>query len=609
MASPSRKSDPEAEARVARLITGDLRRHGLSLFLLSGAINLLALTGSFYMLQVYDRALTSGSLPTLAALSVLALGLFVFHGGFEILRHQLLLRIGARLDARLGPLAHRVSIDMPRFGFSTTEAAERGRDVDTLRGFFASPAPGALFDLPWVPVFLVFVYILHPVLGAVTLGGAIVMAGLAALTELRARKVSGQAQKALATRNALADSHARNSDLLVAMGATGPALRRFEAANGAHLRLQTRAADVVGTLGGISRMLRMVLQSALLGLGAYFVIKGQMSAGAIIAVSVASARALAPIDQSIAQWRGIIGARMAWRRLSDTLIALGQDDKKRLDLPLPTLSLKVDGLTVASPSTGRVLLSDVSFEAAAGQAIAFIGPSGGGKSTLVRALTGVWPALRGTVRLDGVDLSQWPTDRRGALLGYMPQEVNLMDGTVAENISRFDSTAEDRHVYEAANSARVHSMILGLPDGYQTEVGSMGIALSAGQRQRIALARAVCRNPFLVVLDEPNAALDAAGEQALNDTIQAIRARGGIAVIVAHRPSVLAAVDLVGVVQGGQLVAFGPKDQVLANRRGEIVAPGMVGGNAAGRPVGPGTPAEAPSQIRATGAATMRAAE
>lgn len=603
MASPNPKTDPETEAHVARLITGDMRRHGVSLFLLSGAINILALTGSFYMLQVYDRALTSGSLPTLAALSVLALGLFIFHGGFDILRHQLLLRIGARLDARLAPLAHRVAMDMPRFGFSTTEASERSRDVDTLRGFFASPAPSALFDLPWVPVFLVFVYILHPVLGAVTLGGAIVLACLAALTELRARKVSAQAQKAQAARNALADSQTRNSDLLVAMGPTGPALHRFEAANKTNLRLQTCAADVVGTLGGISRMLRMVLQSALLGLGAYFVIRGQMSAGAIIAVSVASARALAPIDQSIAQWRGIIGARMAWRRLSDTLIALGRDEQKRLDLPLPVKGMKAESLTVASPSTGRVLLSDVSFEVAAGQAVAFIGPSGGGKSTLVRALTGVWPALRGTVRLDGVELGQWPAERRGALIGYMPQEVTLMDGTITENISRFDTAAEDRHVYEAANSAKVHNMILALPEGYQTEVGSMGVALSAGQRQRIALARAVYGNPFMVVLDEPNAALDAAGEQALNETIQTICARGGIAVVVAHRPSVLAAVDMVGVVQSGQLVAFGPKDQVLGNRQGEIVPPGMVGGAGAVRP------ANAVPQGRSAGASAKRAAE
>ena len=578
MAHPMSSADPLAMRKARSLLNADLARYGWALFGISGLISVLALTGSFYMLQVYDRALTSGSVQTLAFLSILALALYMVQGGFDTIRSQVLVRIGARLDQRLAPLSHKVAIDMPRYGFSTTEALERGRTVDTLRNFLGSQAPSAIFDLPFVPVFLVFVYLLHPVLGAVTLGGAVVLALLTMLAEFKSRDLAKSAQRALVVRNTISESNTRNSESLIAMGATGRAVERFAAANRQHLDLQTRASDITGTMGAMSRVLRMLLQSGLLGLGAFFTIQGELSAGAIIAVSVASGRALAPIDQVIANWKGIVSARHAWTQLRDTLVALSAE-KTPVMLPSPTQSLRVENLTVASPANGRVLLSEVSFELNAGQALAIVGPSGGGKSTLLRALAGVWPVLRGSIRYDDVDLAQWDPSRMGEIIGYLPQEVGLFNGTVRENISRFDTNKDTDAVYKAAVAANVHKMIAGLPEGYDTEVGALGPALSAGQRQRIGLARALYQDPFVVLLDEPNASLDAVGERALNDTIKAIRARGGIAVIVAHRPSVLAAVDMVAAVHAGRLAAFGTKEEVLGNRDGKVVAPTTVAGS------------------------------
>ncbi len=555
-----------AEHRGNEMLRKEFKAIAVFLFWISGIINVLALTGSFYMLQIYDRALTSGSVPTLAALSVLVIGLYLFQGVFDIIRSQLLVRIGARFDRLLAPIAHRVSVDMPRFGFSTGEALERGRDVDTIRSFMGSQGPVALFDLPWVPLYILFVYFLHPVLGAMTLGGAIVLTLLTVWTELKSRKLASAAQQAHLTRNAIADSNARNADILKAMGFAGRAVARFNTANQDHLTLQTRASDVVGTFGAFSRVLRMVLQSALLGTGAYLTIQGQMSAGAIIAVSVAASRALAPIDMAIGNWKGVVAARQAFKRLRDTMVALAGMTKP-LDLPAPTQSLKVDKVTVAAPASGRVLLTEVAFELKAGQGLGVIGPSGGGKTTLVRALTGIWPALRGAIRLDDADLTQWDEEKIGEYVGYLPQDVALLDGTIVENITRLAPKRDARAIVAATKAAGVHEMIVRLPDGYDTQLGPMGTALSAGQRQRIGLARALYGDPFVVIMDEPNAFLDAEGEQALNLAIRQIRARGGIAVIVAHRPSILAEVDMVAVIQNGRMTAFGPKDEIVAGQR------------------------------------------
>ncbi|NTJ43913.1 type I secretion system permease/ATPase [Agrobacterium larrymoorei] len=531
-------------------------------FGLSGIINILALTGAFYMLQIYDRALASGSISTLVALSALAIGLYLFQGIFDILRSQILVRLGARLDTRLAPLAHKVVIDMPRYGYSTAEATERGRDVDTIRGFLASPGLIALFDLPWMPIYLIFVWLLHPLLGMLTVGGAVVLGLLTLCTELLTRRHAKEMLKSTVLRNSVIDSNARNSDIMHSMGITGRAVNRFERANRRHLETQTKTSDISGTFSGLSKVMRMMLQSAILGLGAYLTIKGELSAGSIIASSIVTARALAPVDQAIAQWKGMVSARKSHARLKETLNVIN-DDSSLLSLPAPKENLTVEGITTVAPHSGAVLLSDVSFELKAGQALALIGPSGGGKTTLARSILGIWPTLRGSVRIDGADLKQWPSSFFSEHVGYLPQDVCLMDGTIAENISRFSEAPEARTILNAARAAGIHDMIVRLPNGYQTELGPNGMSLSAGQRQRIGLARALYDNPFLVVLDEPNSNLDAEGEEALMKAVAGVRSRGGIVVIVAHRPSALQSVDMVGIVQNGKLVAFGPKDEVV----------------------------------------------
>lgn len=551
--------------RTSELLTKGFRGIFVFLFSMSGLINLLALTGSFYMMQVYDRAIPSQNVPTLLALSALAIGLYAFQGIFETIRSQILVRIGARLDKKLAPLAHRVTIDMPRYGFSTAEALERGRDVDTVRGFLGSQGPMALFDLPWMPIYLVFVYALHPYLGALVIAGAVALSLIAIITELTMRKLSKSTQQATIARNTVADSNTRNSEVLRAMGFTGRAVDRFVSANREHLALQTKSNDISGTLGAVSRILRMILQSATLGLGAYLTIKGQMSGGAIIAASITASRALAPVDMAIANWKNVIAARAAWTRLQETMIAL-DNEKRPIDLPGASNTFKVEKLTVAAPASGRVLLADVSFDLKAGQGLGIIGPSGGGKTTLVRAMTGIWPVLRGSVRIDDAELAQWPEETISSIVGYLPQDVALLEGTIAENIARLDPEADPQKVIEAAKLAGIHEMIVRLPEGYQTEVGSQGASLSAGQRQRVGLARALYGNPFIVIMDEPNSNLDTEGEKALTDAIKGVRARGGIAIIVAHRPSALAAVDLLAVVQQGKMVAYGPKDEILGNK-------------------------------------------
>jgi ATP-binding cassette subfamily C protein len=546
----------------AESLTRGFRGIFVFLFITSGVINILALTGSFYMLQIYDRALTSGSIPTLLGLSLLAVGLYPFQGLFDIIRSQVLVRVGARLDRKIAPMAHQVAIDMPRFGFSTAEALERGRDVDTLRGFLGSQGPVALFDLPWMPLYLIFVYMLHPYLGALTFTGAFVLSILTIVTELMTRRLAGATHQAAITRNAIADSNARNADILKAMGFAGRAVDRFRQANQEHLELQTRTNDISGTFGALSRVLRMVLQSAVLGLGAWLTIRGELSAGAIVAASVASARALAPVDLAIGNWKGVVAARTAFQRLKETVIALAGMDAPLL-LPAPVDSLKVEKITIAAPGSGRVLLSEVSFEIRAGQALGIIGPSGGGKTTLARAMTGIWPTLRGSIRLDDAELTQWTDSNLGQFIGYLPQDVALLDATVEENISRLEQQADPRAIVEAAQITGIHEMIVRMPDGYRTALGPQGASLSAGQRQRIGLARALYRNPFVVVMDEPNSNLDAEGEMALTQAIKSVRARGGIAVVIAHRPSALTAVDLVAVIQNGKMIAFGPKDEIM----------------------------------------------
>lgn len=539
------------------------RRILVAVLIMSAVVNLLALTGSFYMLQIYDRVLTSHSVETLVALSILAIGLYLCQGVLDVIRGQILIRMGTKLDKRLIPVAHNAAIRLPLFGASTTDAVQPIRDVEIMRGFLSGQGPIAILDLPWMPIYLVFVYALHPILGLVALGGVVVLVLLTLLTEVLTSGLSQKAVRAGMARMAIADGNARNADVLRAMGFGGRAQHRFEVANTTFLDLQARTSDISGGLSGISKIFRIVLQSAVLGLGAYLTLQGEVTAGAIIAASIATSRAVAPIELAIANWKGFIAARQAYQRLKKTLGAL-PDEGDPLQLPVPSRSLAVDGISVPVPGTKTMVLTGVSFELSPGEALGVIGPSGAGKSTLARVLTGVWPLARGAVRIDGAARDRWAAEDLGQYVGYLPQDMELFDGTITQNIARFEEQPDSRMVIAAANAANVHEMILRLADGYETQLGPRGASLSSGQRQRIALARALYRDPFLVVLDEPNSNLDADGEAALTKAILDVRRRNGIVVVIAHRPSALQAVDKVAFISDGQLAAFGPKDEVLS---------------------------------------------
>jgi ATP-binding cassette, subfamily C, bacterial len=558
-ARDNKKGGPQDEIR-ARF--GSLRGIIPVLALISGAINLMGLTGSFYMLQVYDRVLTSRSIPTLISLSVIVVVLFVFQGLLEMVRGQVFVRLGSRFDRRLTGVAHEAVMRLPLLGAANGGSLQPIRDVDTVRAFLSSQGPVAILDLPWMPLFLAFAFLLHPALGFVTAGGALVLFSLTLLAERMVQKPSAVVAAAARERMSIAEASERNAEAVRAMGFGSRLISVFALANSRHLAAQEKLSDITGTLSIISKDFRLLLQSALLGLGAFFAIRGEMSSGAIIAISIASARALAPIEIAIAHWRGFVAARQAWSRLEGVLAHLPKHTEP-LELPAPKKSLTLEAATACIPGTERAILTGVSFRLNAGQALAVIGASAAGKSTLARAITGVWRLARGAVRMDGALLDSWSADAIGKHIGFMPQDVQLFDGSVTDNITRFDKDTDSTKVIAAAKAADVHEMILKLPNGYETRLGDRANALSAGQRQRIALARALYGEPFLVVLDEPNSNLDAEGEVALFNAIRGVRARGGIVIVIAHRPGVLECVDLVAVVGSGKILEFGPKDEVL----------------------------------------------
>jgi PrtD family type I secretion system ABC transporter len=553
---------PKKQKSEVRVAAGVVRPIVVVLIVMSGVVNVLALTGSFYMLQVYDRVLTSRSVPSLVALSLLAAVLFLFQGGLEVVRGQVLVRLASRLDRRLTPLAHGAVMRLRAFTGAQGNATQPIRDVDSMRAYLSGQGPVAILDMPWMPLYVAFAFILHPVLGWVTVCGALFLIAITLLME-RLMRAPGEAAAAMAKRRwAIAEASDRNAEVLRAMGFSHRFTRRLEAVNGEHIAANERLSDLVGGFSVASKVFRLMLQSALLGLGAYLTIKGEMTAGAIIACSIAASRALAPIEVAIGNWRGFIAARKACDRLDAVLGSLpGESDPLRL--PAPVASLKVEAISVAVPGTQTVTLSGVGFDLVAGTVLAVIGPSAAGKSTLARALTGVWPLARGAVRLDGAALASWSPQALGRHIGYLPQDVQLFDGTITENIARFEDQPDSQRVIAASAAADVHEMVLRLPNGYETRVGEGGSVLSAGQRQRIALARALYRDPFLLVLDEPNSNLDADGEKALVKAIERVKARAGIVIVIAHRPTVLSAADKVAVIGGGQLTAFGPKDEVL----------------------------------------------
>lgn len=545
----------------------------------SAVINALGLTGSFYMLQVYDRVLASRSVATLVAISILALALFALQGVLEVSRGQILSRIGLAIERDLLKPVYALVLRLPLLGKSPAEIGQPVRDVETIRGFAASQGPVAFLDLPWMPFYLLLIFLLHPYLGILSLLGMLVLGFLTFRSERLLSEPTQLATGAAARRQQVIDTARRNFEVMRAMGFAGRASARFYRASGDLFDASQRVSDISGTLGSISRVFRVMFQSAMLGLGAYLVLRNEMSAGAIIAASILSGRALAPVEMAIANWKGFVSARQAYHRLDDLIRAM-PEQTEQIDLPPAYQQVSVEGVT-ALPPGGRVpTLRNVQFLLRAGDGLAIMGPSGAGKSTLARVLVGAWPAASGAVRLDGAPLEQWQPETLGRLVGYLPQDVELFDGSVAENIARLDPQADDAAVIAAAKAANVHELILRLPHGYATMLGEGGFNLSVGQRQRIGLARALFGDPFLVVLDEPNAHLDTEGEAALSAAIQSIRTRKGIVVVVSHRRGVLENINLVAIVAEGVLKACGPRDEVLkalaaANAQGSAQTTGV----------------------------------
>ena len=533
---------------------------GLAVF--SALINILYLTGSFYMLQVYDRVIPGRSVPTLIALSLLAAGVFAGQAALEYFRGRVLLHMARSLDERLSPRIFRLITLLPMTAKGAASGLQPLRDLDQVRGFLAGGGPLAFFDLPWMPFYLAILFLFHPLIGLAALGGAIMLVSLTLCAEVFTRKPIEEAARFGGARNGLMESGRRNAEVVAAMG-MGPRLGAlWEEANQKHLDAQEQASGVSGGLSAISKAARAALQSGVLGLGAFLVIQGEASSGIIIACSIITSRALAPVEQVIAHWKSFGAARQGWRRLRD-LLAEYPEPVGLLQLDTPSRVLTVEGLVLSPPASTRVVVSNLSFELRAGSALGVIGPSASGKSSLARALVGVWRPQRGAVRLDGAALSQWSHEALGRSVGYLPQDVELFSGTIARNIARFDPDPDPETVIRAARQAGVHDLIVRLPEGYDTRIGEGGVTLSGGQRQRIALARALYGDPFLVVLDEPNSSLDVDGEQALTQAILNVRERGGVAVVMAHRPNALATVDLVLAMANGEGKAFGPRDEVL----------------------------------------------
>lgn len=552
---------PQRPSRIASFVARS-RAAILGVAGFSGIVNILSLTGSFYMLQVYDRVLASRSVATLVAISLLCVGLFALQGLLEVVRTQVMSRVGARLERDLLKPVHDLVCRLPLAGRSSADVTQPVRDMESLRAFMSGQAPIAFLDLPWMPLYLAFIFLLHPLLGWVSVGGMLVLVTLTLLTEFRMRDPARDVASATARRFEAVDATRRNAEVLQAMGFADKAATRFFKASADQFKATELATDISGTLGSISRTFRMALQSAILGVGAWLVLKNQMSAGAIIACSILSGRAMAPVELAIANWRLFSTARQARQRL-DELIGVMDRDVKPMALDLPTKTILVENLAIAPPGSRVPTIRNARLVLAAGDGIAILGPSGAGKSTLARGLVGAWPSIAGAVRFDGAPLEQYSSERLGQMIGYLPQDVELFDGTIAENIARLDPDADEATIIAAARAAHVHEMILRLPDGYKTKVGGGGFSLSVGQRQRVGLARAMFGNPFLVVLDEPNAHLDQEGDIALAQAISDIRTRKGIAVVVSHRKSILAGVNLAAFVADGEVKGFGPRDEII----------------------------------------------
>ncbi|MBY0227425.1 MAG: type I secretion system permease/ATPase [Hyphomicrobium sp.] len=531
-------------------------------FILSLAINLLMLASPLFMLQVYDRVLASRSLPTLVVLTGLVAGAFLFAAFLETIRQRLMARIGAGVARKLGPAAYAATLDRAVTLNNANDADQPIRDLDTVRHYLSGPSTSAFLDLPWLPIYAAFAFILHPLVGIMTVSAAVLLFVLAYSNERTTRALGVESAIHRQRAHQVAESATRGVEVLRSMKIETRFQDRWRAERETAQQHHLRLTDRVAAHGAFSRMLRLFLQSAVLALAAALAIGGEMSAGSIIAASVIMSRALAPVEQITAQWEAFQVVRRAFARLRLDLSTVAPAESK-VELPKSRGALDVEDLVVGAPQAKKPLLTNIRFSIEPGDGLGLIGMSGSGKSALMRTLAGVWPALRGEVRLDGAALDQWPAEQLGRAVGYVPQDVQLFGGTVSDNISRFAAEVDSDAVVRAAQRAGVHDMILRLPDGYQTDIGEAGVFLSAGQRQRIALARAFYSEPSLLLLDEPNSNLDGPGEAALIETLLKARKDGVTVVIVSHRPATLQVTNKVLCLQDGKQAAFGLRDEIL----------------------------------------------
>ena len=536
-------------------------------------VNMLMLTGPLYMLNVYDRVLGSRSLETLIALSVLVAFLYGCMGILDFVRGRVMGRIGARFQAQMDRRVFSAALKATTLNRAPREAATGLRDLEAVQRLITSPALMALFDLPWSPLFFLGIFVFHPLMGALALVGAVVLIFVAVLNQATTRTPLERANATSFASETLGAQIRSESEMVHSLGMRGAAFDRWQIARGASLDATIGAADAAGTFTALTKAFRLFLQSAMLGLGAYLVLREELTPGAMIAGSILLGRGLAPIEMIVSQWAVFQKGREGWGRLS-VLLGNIPVEKTRTNLPKPAARLVADQVTMLPPGGQQATLRMISFSVEPGQAVGIIGTSGAGKSTLARALTGVWKPAGGKIRLDGAALDQYDPDVLGQHIGYLPQRVQLFDGTIKENIARMSLSPDDAMVVTAAKKADAHEMILELPDGYDTRVTATGGQLSGGQIQRVGLARAMYGDPVVLVLDEPNSNLDNSGSAALNKAVQQQKAAGGIVFVMAHRPDAIFHCDTLLVLENGTKRAYGPKDDVLrevTKNRDEIV--------------------------------------
>lgn len=538
-----------------------LRRHFYAAGAFSFFVNMLMLVPSIYMLQVYDRVLSSRNETTLWMLTFLMLALYALLAALEWVRSRLLVRSGAQLEEVMNERVFTAAFEnnLRRAGGNPSQALH---DLTNLRQFLTGNGLFAFFDAPWAPIYLAVIFFLHPALGWFSLAGALILIFLTWVTEAATKKPLAEANTAAMKSTNFAQNNLANAEVIEAMGMLPALRRRWRERHNQHLVLQGIASDRAGVISALTKFVRLSMQSLILGLGAYYAIKGEITPGAMIAASILMGRALAPVELLIGTWKQVVASRSAYERLGGLLHAFPAR-KEAMSLPAPRGDVLVEGLVAVPPGSQVAVLKGVGFGIAHGEIVAVIGPSASGKSTLARLLVGVWPPHGGKVRLDGADVYLWNKEELGPYIGYLPQDIELFDGTIAENIARFGEVDPEK-VIAAAQRAGVHEMILRFPLGYDTPIGVGGAVLSGGQRQRIALARALYGDPALIVLDEPNSNLDDAGEMALVQALLQLKAAGKTVVVITHRMNILSVVDRILLLREGVAQAYGPRDQVLA---------------------------------------------